>query len=58
MAAGVIGALLQNGISPSSLLTMTKGLAGQYEVGKDCGLQVLAASVHAELEEERGKKGR
>ena len=52
---GIINALLQNGITPSSLFNMIKGLAGRYEVGEDGGLEALAASVKTELEKERGK---
>ena len=52
---GVIDALLQNGIQPSSLLSMVKALAGRYEVDEDGGLEALAASVKLELEKEEGK---
>mmetsp|Transcript_24916 Transcript_24916/g.39263 ORF Transcript_24916/g.39263 Transcript_24916/m.39263 type:complete len:391 (-) Transcript_24916:239-1411(-) len=53
---GIINALLQNGIPPSSLLRMVKGLAGRYEVGEDAGLEALATSVELELDKERGKR--
>lgn len=52
---GIMNALLQNGIPPSSLLSMVKGLAGRYEVGEDGGLEALAASVKMELQKEEGK---
>lgn len=52
---GIIDALLQNGIPPSSLMGMVKGLAGRYEVGEDGGLEALATSVELELEKEHGK---
>lgn len=52
---GIINALLQNGIAPSSLFPMIKGLAGRYEVGEDGGLEALAASVKTELEKKEGK---
>ena len=52
---GIINALLQNGIPPSSLFNMVKGLAGRYEVGEDGGLEALAASVKTELEKKEGK---
>jgi ferredoxin len=55
VSKGIINALLQNGIPPSSLFTMVKGLAGRYEVGEDGGLEALAASVKTELEKEEGK---
>jgi len=51
-----MNALLQNGIPPSSLLGMVKGLAGRYEVGEDAGLEALATSVELELEKEHGKR--
>ena len=52
---GIIDALLQNGIPPTSLLGMVKSLAGRYEVGEDGGLETLAASVKLELEKHEGK---
>ena len=52
---GIIDALLQNGIQPTSLLSMVKSLAGRYEVDEDGGLKDLAASVKAELEKDDGK---
>jgi 2Fe-2S ferredoxin len=55
VSSGIINALLQNGIPPSSLFTMVKGLAGRYEVGEDGGLEALAASVKLELEKQEGK---
>jgi 2Fe-2S ferredoxin len=55
VSKGMIDALIQNGISHSSLLGMVKGLAGRYEVGEDAGLETLAASVKKELENEQGK---
>lgn len=55
VSKGIIDALVQNGIPPSSLLGMVKGLAGRYEVGEDAGLEALAASVKKELENEQGK---
>ncbi|KAL9190351.1 hypothetical protein ACHAXT_007562 [Thalassiosira profunda] len=51
---GVLDALLQNGIPASSLLSMTRSLAGRYEVGEDGGLEDLAASVQKELEKVEG----
>lgn len=56
VSKGIIDALVQNGIPPSSLLSMVKGLAGRYEVGEDAGLEALAASVKKELEDEQGKE--
>lgn len=55
VSQGIIDALIQNGIQPSSLLSMVKGLAGRYEVGEDAGLEALAASVKKELEKDQGK---
>lgn len=52
---GIMNALLQNGIPPSSLFSMVKGLAGRYEVGEDGGLEALAASVKMELQKKEGK---
>ena len=52
---GIINALLQNGIQPSSLLSMVKALAGRYEVDEDAGLEALAASVKIEIEKQAGK---
>lgn len=55
VSAGIIDALLQNGIPSTSLLSMVKGLAGRYEVGEDGGLEALAASVQQELDKDHGK---
>jgi len=52
---GIIDALLQNGITPSSLFSMVKTLAGRYEVDEDGGLQILAASVQADIDAKEGK---
>eukprot|EP00977_Amphora_coffeiformis_P007093 scaffold1549_cov156-Amphora_coffeaeformis.AAC.7 len=56
IAEGVVDALKQSGLSGEALLSMTRALAGRWEVGEDEGLEALAASVKQDIAAKRGQK--
>lgn len=55
VSKGVVDALVQNGMSGSTLLSMIRIMAGRPEVGEDNGLDALVASVQQELARTEGK---
>lgn len=56
VAEGVVDSLQQSGVSGEALLSMTRALAGRWEVGEDEGLEALAASVKQDILSKRGQK--
>ena len=55
VSKGVVDALIQNGMSGGTLLSMVRIMAGRPEVGEDNGLDALVASVQQELARTEGK---
>jgi ferredoxin len=55
IAQGVVDALMESGMSGSTLLSTVRTMAGRWEVGEDAGLETLVESVKLSLARSEGR---